>query len=442
MKHVFFLLFMLPLLANAQMASGGNTFLQHEPGVKWVQNMNWQEIKTQAKAQHKYIFVDCNATWCKPCKIMDKDVFPNDTIANLINNNFLAVKVQVDTSKNDDATTRNLYAAAREFERQYKVTGVPTFLFFSPDGEIVHKDAGAKKVGEFISLVQNALNPSMQNYTLIQDSRAGRIDYNLLPLVIKQFRELGDKDLAIEQARSYMKNYLEQLPENLFAAKSNQVFLIENQQMLTSQDRIYSLSKEKPALIDSVLYFFGAGIAGKIIKSITINENVVPPIELAKKSNLEPDWNEIREAVVQKVDSVKTADILLDAQLYWYATKKNWVKYSHYYFIRANQTDLTKISSKELQIFQLNTFAWDLFLYSHDKNHLEKALIWVDEAIKLKEQDDPGLLDTKANLLYKLGRKKQAIPIQEKAASLMKRQNSEIHIALEKMKRGLPTWEN
>ncbi len=169
--------------------------------------------------------------------------------------------------------------------------------------------------------------------------------------------------------------------------------------------------------------------------TVIIYEDVLPPIEAAKKNNSEPDWHAIRKTVAQQVDFNKTADIMWDAQLHWYSTKKNWPKYSEYYFMRANQTDFNKIVSKDELIFLLNTFAWDLFQYSWDKKHLEKALLWVDEAIKLKEVNDPSLLDTKANILYKLGRKKQAIIIQEKAVSLMNNSNTEIHATLNKMKK-------
>ena len=36
---------------------------------------NWEAVKAKAKAENKPIFVDTYASWCEPCKWMDKHVF-------------------------------------------------------------------------------------------------------------------------------------------------------------------------------------------------------------------------------------------------------------------------------------------------------------------------------------------------------------------------------
>lgn len=35
-------------------------------------NRSWQEIMEKARAEHKYILVDCYTDWCGWCKVMDK----------------------------------------------------------------------------------------------------------------------------------------------------------------------------------------------------------------------------------------------------------------------------------------------------------------------------------------------------------------------------------
>ena len=52
-------------------------------GIKWVTGLSWEQVLTKAKTENKFIFVDCYATWCGPCKVMDKDVYPNDTVGDL-----------------------------------------------------------------------------------------------------------------------------------------------------------------------------------------------------------------------------------------------------------------------------------------------------------------------------------------------------------------------
>src|SRR5581483_3216005 len=105
---------------------------------------SWQQIKTEAKVEGKFIFVDCYATWCGPCKMMDKQVYTNDSVGAFMNDHFVSVKVQMDTSQSDNQYTKDWYQIAHELQSSYKVNSLPTYLFFSPNGEIVHKEIGAK----------------------------------------------------------------------------------------------------------------------------------------------------------------------------------------------------------------------------------------------------------------------------------------------------------
>jgi hypothetical protein len=72
----------------------------------------------------------------------------------------------------------------------------------------------------------------------------------------------------------------------------------------------------------------------------------------------------------------------------------------------------------------MNDNAFLVFRYSNDKQDLEKALGWVDRAIKMTDRPIAAELDTKANLLYKLGNKIEGLKIDN----------------YKKMKNGLPTW--
>ncbi len=97
------------------------------------------------------------------------------------------------------------------------------------------------------------------------------------------------------------------------------------------------------------------------------------------------------------------------------------------------------------------------------KAALTKALEWSDLSIKLDREDPEKpksegeslenvnlqLVDTKANLLYKLGRVQEGIALEEKAVELdnenAKKAGREDFVSgyaeyVDKMKKGLPTW--
>ncbi|WP_431213591.1 thioredoxin family protein [Puia sp. P3] len=113
-------------------------------GIRFVEDENMQQVKAKAKAEGKFVFVDCYASWCGPCKKMDKDVYPLDDLGRFINDHFICIKMQMDTSRADDAEKKSRYADAHFLIEQYGINAYPTFLFFSPDGRIVHRDMGYK----------------------------------------------------------------------------------------------------------------------------------------------------------------------------------------------------------------------------------------------------------------------------------------------------------
>src|SRR5689334_7898174 len=39
-------------------------------GVQWTTGLSWEQVKQKAQLEKKYIFLDCLATWCGPCKMM------------------------------------------------------------------------------------------------------------------------------------------------------------------------------------------------------------------------------------------------------------------------------------------------------------------------------------------------------------------------------------
>ncbi len=112
--------------------------------VRFVKDLTWEQVKEKAKIEKKFIFLDCYTTWCGPCKEMEKKVYVNDTVGSYFNQHFLSVKVQMDKTDNDDHYIQQWYDEAAAMLKRYRVTAFPTFIFLSPEGDIVHKDIGYK----------------------------------------------------------------------------------------------------------------------------------------------------------------------------------------------------------------------------------------------------------------------------------------------------------
>ena len=93
-----------------------------------------------------------------------------------------------------------------------------------------------------------------------------------------------------------------------------------------------------------------------------------------------------------------------------------------------------------MNMIALNNKAWDIFQYSDDKGELEKALVWIDQAMHVEDaKPDAHEMDTRANLLYKLGRAREAIEVESKAVELSPESKTLVE-TLKKMEQGVPTW--
>src|ERR1700754_3675363 len=108
MRFLFFALLVIPFFAHSQ-----------KEGIYFSDKSSWKDILQRAKAEKKFIFVDCYTTWCGPCKRMEKVVYPNDSVGAAINSRFISVKLQMDTSKSDGIEVKQWYGIAHNFGNMY-----------------------------------------------------------------------------------------------------------------------------------------------------------------------------------------------------------------------------------------------------------------------------------------------------------------------------------
>jgi thiol:disulfide interchange protein len=138
LKRFFLLMIMLnPFLLYAQADTVSLSTTDkvategHEgKGIQWTTGLSWEQIKQKAKSENKYIFMDCYATWCGPCKSMDKEIYPDEKVGEIVNEKFIAVKVQMDSTVNDTKPIQKWYPAVREISTKYIFRGYVCFLFF------------------------------------------------------------------------------------------------------------------------------------------------------------------------------------------------------------------------------------------------------------------------------------------------------------------------
>ena len=117
----------LPMSGN-QLEHAASSYLRsarHQP----VQLAAWGEAAfARAQAEDKPILLDIGAVWCHWCHVMDRESYENPEIAALINEHFVAVKVDRDERPDVDARYQ---AAVSAISGQ---GGWPLTAFLTPDG--------------------------------------------------------------------------------------------------------------------------------------------------------------------------------------------------------------------------------------------------------------------------------------------------------------------
>lgn len=147
-----------------------------------------------------------------------------------------------------------------------------------------------------------------------------------------------------------------------------------------------------------------------------------------------PDWSALENKLVKKYPGVYKKPFLIGK--FNYAMKKGNPE-----LIAECGEDLRTAFPETMPALVLNNTAYIyLFLKSNDLIVLNTALTWSKVAIK-ESPSDPEYFDTYANILYKLGRKEEAISAIDKAISLGNlEESSSYRDNKAKMQKGLPTW--
>ena len=105
----------------------------------------WEEALAKATAEDKLIFVDAYAEWCGPCKAMAANVFPDETVGDFFNANFVNLQMDMEKPESED------------FRQFHRAPAFPTLLFIDANNEPVHRVVGARQSDQLIRDGRTAL---------------------------------------------------------------------------------------------------------------------------------------------------------------------------------------------------------------------------------------------------------------------------------------------
>jgi thioredoxin-related protein len=441
-----------------------------EKGIQFDQTSSWSQIKERAKTENKYIFIDAFATWCGPCKAMDSKVYTDPAVAKLFNDKFINVKVQFDQTAFDNDYVKSWYNDVKQLSSQYTIKGYPSFLFFSPDGELVYRDIGYHEAGDFVSIGNKATDPKEQ--ALLKDNeyqekqnaqklaqaaanyRNGKKDYNILGETARELKKQKEfRTVADSMAKDYKKNVLDKMSQDQLLNPQHLGFIGDFFNLINSSDNFFKICYNKGAEADKIMNY--PGWADFQVSQTISREELENKLVKDKKPMVKnPDWKKLQSTIASKYKKVDARKIVISYQIMYYqAIDKDMPRFAKLY---TEKVKLYPPSSEGMAPFmELNAPAWSMFLSSNDKTVLENALIWVTKSIEMSKDEPLQQLDTKAAILYKLGKKEEAIATETEALEISKKLAikegkpeeqgpfySDYFKAIELMKKDMPIYED
>ncbi|MCB0507317.1 MAG: thioredoxin family protein [Bacteroidetes bacterium] len=363
-----------------------NPILADENGMHFEHELTWQQIKEKAKKENKYIFLDAYASWCGPCKWMSKEVFPQATVGDAINPNYVCAKF--DMEKGEGIT----------LAKEFNVKSYPTYLFFNPNGELVHRSLGSMPAKDFIELCNNSLKPEMQFIVLKKKYESRNRDTAFLRQYIAAANLAQDKT-----AQDALKEFLAIVDYELSPANALLVYNTTNY----IQDTGYTIIQENKPYFEKLV---GTKSLNSFIEDLVWTE--------AKKAGKGGKNKPAFKAVIQQYLPEKTDKLCALYDLTLLSRANDWKAY----FPKAIAFAETFCKQDDEL---LNYVAGKIFENYEDKSALNKALNFALLAVEINNNADNN--DTVAHIYQKLNKKTDALTYAKVALEKTKANGDDTH---------------
>ncbi len=336
--------------------------------ITFREESNWEKILAISKVENKFIFVDAQTTWCRPCKEMEKTVFTDSSVASFYNKNFISVKF--DMEKGD----------GKMLTKKYNVYYFPTYLFIDSAGNLMHRNHSMMPVEAFLGLGKNALNIDSQYFSQKLRYKKGERSLVFLKQLSFMSKNAFDEEFTTEISCAYLKlkpnwfdnETLEFIKEFTKTVDNPNIeFIFNNRDIFkTKFGNRYVTFLEENTLVNDV------------IQHSYINENDESiNIQKAKKYVNTYINNSFADKLLSKVQLRK----------YQFDKDSNLLSFALSHF--------DKYPSENVQ--NLGYASWLVIENTDDISILKKATTWALKAAAIESNFETN--DTLANLYYKIG---------------------------------------
>lgn len=342
-----------------------------------------------ASKENKLIFIDFYTTWCAPCKKLDKLVFKNDSVQQILKRDFVLLKYN---AENDSVF---------HLSKKYHVNSYPTAIILNKNGYLINKKLGfvgkdyptlSKSVFKFNeeSIALNRKDKILKGYS-------NKIDENIYPKFYNDYVNRTNTKIDAFELNEYWTNHQYIFSESYFAPLI--YFASEASDEITNKT---INNKEKYAAlygessVNTMIIFL---IYGKFDRAI----------EDESKSKFEEAISYAEKAIDDK-KTLKT--ILFNSQIDFLKKQDKWDEvFENYKTMKENG---------EMSNGYINHFSWQVYKDCNDQKVIKNCVKWMKELVD--KEPTYQYLDTYTYLLHKSGNLKETKVIANLALKAAKKE--------------------
>lgn len=113
-------------------------------GLAQVQWLSFKELDSAIASKPKPVFIEIYTDWCTYCKKMEKEVFPEPAIAQILNDDFYAVRFNAESNEEvsfnglnwQRSSSESFHSLALLFKSANVAFAPPMLIFLSPELEL------------------------------------------------------------------------------------------------------------------------------------------------------------------------------------------------------------------------------------------------------------------------------------------------------------------
>jgi len=182
-------------------------------------SITYQQALEASKAEGKPVFIDFYTSWCGPCKMMARDVFPQQKVGDYFNQTFVCIKLDAEKEGKEQA-------------EKFKVTAYPTFKVISADEkELFTLVGGNSDADAFVASVKASLNPDLSPERAAARYEQGERSAELVAAYANQLMKESQANRRsldqskMDKARQVVDDYFKSLSaEQRLSAENNFVY--------------------------------------------------------------------------------------------------------------------------------------------------------------------------------------------------------------------------